>query len=642
MQVNDRSLLKKVKNIELYIRHKNDAVAFLNEIIKTDIISPHTHIDRYDAISRKELAFLVGLLLKNDSFSENLHRLNDSFDLDVGWIRKTLKELHVGLLDGQSEDGGSFFTERSLIEMTFYEESGFYNDQPLFLLEELYKSSENWIIENKGFSLGALIYFYFAVCETIIKKNTVLLDKLSCCNPNDLFFTLDDILVLGMDIENTITPSREEIDNILKCFSCRPGDQEKGYLSPGDENILNYCPIIEVREGSYWLPLPDLLAISIYLSPLYWMRQDASYRDLANKNIGNDLEVLCGGMLGRVFKNIYTPLTIYKGKNRYTDIDCLAVLDDVAIVIQAKNKKMTPETFSGSLDALKKDFNIVAQQAYDQGERSSIALLNQGEYIFKDTTNKHVNLPRINQVFIICVSSSVYYAGAMQVEEYLSQKNSNINLPIVLSVFDLDLLTKYLTNSYEFIYYLALRVKNYKNVIANDEITPLSLYLFTDFLRPDLGYNIISDDIKTMLDEDYIQNRWGRDLEYRNQFSIRYAKASNFIKLLNCIVDLDIKDKRKAIDGLLSLSIEEAINISQKMSQFDFTFINPEKCGFSKMFNNFGISYYLEPFMTADELLNRINIGIKQYNMEYWIGFLNDVNSQTTKCYYVKNKNKNN
>ena len=102
-----------------------------------------------------------------------------------------------------------------------------------------------------------------------------------------------------------------------------------------------------------------------------------------------------------------------------------------------------PETLSGNIESFKRDFNMVAQQAYDQGEKSSYALLNQNSFSFKDSKlDKLIKIPNISQVFILCISSSVYYAGAMQVNEYLQQKHPDTKFPIVLSIFDLDLLNQ--------------------------------------------------------------------------------------------------------------------------------------------------------------------------------------------------------
>lgn len=57
MSLGSLSFAQKIKEIETFIQNRTDAIAFLDEIINTDILQIHAHINKYDAISRKELAF---------------------------------------------------------------------------------------------------------------------------------------------------------------------------------------------------------------------------------------------------------------------------------------------------------------------------------------------------------------------------------------------------------------------------------------------------------------------------------------------------------------------------------------------------------------------------------------------------------
>lgn len=583
---------------------------------------------------------MVGLLLKKESLANNLTPLSPSCKKDTRHLRKILKDLHSEFFRDRAIDleNYEYFTSESLVETTFYEEAGFYNDQPLMLSNGLYKSSEKWIIKNKKFKLESLLCFYFAVCEILSKKRERYIKNGDRYSVDDIFFTVDDVANLKSDfLRKKAIPSREEATNIIKSFSCKPGSQFNSFSRPGDENILTYYPIIEIQDGIYWLPLPDMLAIAFYLSPLHWMREDNSYKNTANKNIGKDLEELCGDMLKRSFDRVHTSVNIYKGRNRYTDIDGLAILGNVAIVIQAKNKRMMPETLSGNIESFKRDFNMVAQQAYDQGEKSSYALLNQNSFSFKDSNDELIKIPNISQVFILCISSSVYYAGAMQVNEYLQQKHPDTKLPIVLSIFDLDLLTRYLTNPYEFVYYLNLRIEKYKKIVSNNEVTPLSTYLFTDYMHDARSdYVLLMDDLILKLDEDYKENQWGRDPKIEKQFSIRYKDATGFAQLLDSVYRTNEPGKERVINKLLSLPIEAAIQLSGKIAQHNLTVLNPNNCGFSGVFDDFGISYFNSSFIDAKTLIMKMIKNAETYSKHSWIGFLRDTKTQSIKFLYIE------
>ena len=640
MSLDSVSFIKKANSIKEYICNKPDAIPFLDEITNTDIIQIHTHVNKYDAVSRKELAYLVGLLIKKESLTNNLAPLSSSCKEDTRHLRKILKDLHSEFFRDRAIDleNYEYFTSESLVETTFYEEAGFYNDQPLMLSNGLYKSSEKWIIKNKKFKLESLLCFYFAVCEILSKKRERYIKNGDRYSVDDMFFTVDDVANLKSDfLRKKAIPSREEAINIIKSFSCKPGDQFNSFSRPGDENILTYYPIIEIKDEIYWLPLPDMLAIAFYLSPLHWMREDKNYKDMANKNVGKDLEELCGDMLKRTFDKVYTSVNIFKGKNRYTDIDGLVIFDNTAIVVQAKNKRMMPKTLSGSIESLKRDFNIVAQQAYDQGEKSSYALLNQNDFSFKDLNNEIVEIPNISKVFILCVSSNVYYAGAIQVNEYLRQKHPVTKLPIVLSIFDLDLLTRYLTNPYEFIYYLNLRTEKYKKIVSNNEVTLLSAYLFTDYMHDTRSDRmLLMDDLISKLDDDYTENQWGRDPKTEKQFSIRYKDTPGFTQLLNSVYQTNDPGKERVINKLLSLPIEAAIQLSGEIAQHNLTVLSPNNCGFSGVFDDFGISYFNSSFIDAKTLIIKMIKNAETYGKHSWIGFLRDIKTQSIKFLYIE------
>ena len=640
MSLNSASFKKKTNDIEAYICNKPDAISFLDEVTNTDIIQVHARVDKYDAVSRKELAYLIGLLLKKESLANNLAPLSPSSKKDTNHLRKILKDLHSELFKNRDIDleNYKYFTGESLVETTFYEESGFYNDQPLLLSNGLYKSSKKWIAKNKGFKLESLLCFYFVVCEILFKKREKYIKNGDRYSVDDIFFTIDDVTNLKSEfLRKKAIPSQEETTNIINSFSCKPGEQFGNFSRPGDENILTYYPIIEIKDGIYWLPLPDMLAIAFYLSPLHWMREDKNYKDIANKNVGKDLEELCGDMLKRTFDKVHTSVDIFKGKNRYTDIDGLAILDNTAIVVQAKNKRMMPKTLSGSIESLKRDFSIVAQQAYDQGEKSSFALLNQDDFSFKDSNNETIEIPNISQVFILCISSSVYYAGAIQVYEYLQQKHPNTKLPIVLSIFDLDLLTRYITNPYEFVYYLNLRIEKYKKIVSNNEVTPLSTYLFTDYMHDTRSdYMLLMDGLISKLDDDYKENQWGRDPKTEKQFSIRYKDATGFTHLLDSVYRTNEPGKERVINKLLSLPIEAAIQLSDKIAQHSLTVLSPNNCGFSGVFDNFGISYFNSSFMDAKTLIMKMIKNAETYGKHSWIGFLRDTKTQSIKFLYIE------
>ena len=627
MSLNSKSFKQRLNDVESFIIKRDDAIAFLDEISNTDIIQAHQKINMYDAVSRKELAFLVGLLLRKKSFDNYLNPLGNKYSEDIEKIRHLLRELHLEIFRGKGisklDQKVDYFSEETLVETTFYEESGYYNDQPLLFSQYLYEHDEEWIFKNKGFKLDSLISFYYSTCEVLANKRINYINNKEHYGINDIFFTIKEVQKASSEsLNDEHQLDAMTIKRIINSFSCRPGSQFSSFKRPGDENILTYYPIIEIKKGVYWLPLPDMLAHAIYLSPLHWMREDEAYKNVVDKHIGVALEEICGGLLEKTFDDVYDAVEIYKGKNRLTDIDSLAIHDNTAIVVQAKNKRMMPTTFSGDIKSLKTDFEIVAQQAYNQGEKSCLALKDLSKYKFRQN-GQELKIPKITQVYILCVSSGVYYAGATQVNEYLKQKYPETNLPVLLSVFDLDLLTRYLTNPNEFIYYLKLRVTQYKKIASNNEVAPLSSYLFSDFMHDTESDRVLlMDDLITPLDSDYYKNQLFNRPNGKGSFSVRFNDAPHFVSLLESVYKSKNTGKEKVLELLFSLPIEAIRQLEDKMKTHSLSILSKENCGFTGVFDTFGISYYNGIYININELLNRMFTNADLYKKNAWIGVL--------------------
>ncbi|MBR3332243.1 hypothetical protein IKG28_01270 [Candidatus Saccharibacteria bacterium] len=640
MSLSSNAFKKKAQDIESFIATRKDAIAFLDEIVNTDIAQVHKKVNKFKAISRKELGFLIGLLLKQKNLSQYLSPLDAQYNKDIKILRTKLENLHYEIFRRQNgkivDKNEEYFTSESLVETTFYEESGFYNDQPLILSKYLYKNSEQWIFKNKGFKLESLTHFYFATCKVLERKRLEYFQSGKHYDINNVFFSPEEIVNEGISIlgKNAKLTKRETI-NIIKSFSCKAGSQLPSFHRPGDENYLTYCPIIEIDEKHFWLPLPDMLAIAIYLSPLHWMREDTNYKNIANQNIGIALEDICDEIISRVFDKHYKTVKIYKGKDTYTDIDSLAIIGNTAIILQAKNKRMTPNTFAGDINSLKHDFSIVVQEAYNQGVRSSEAIKQKNIYTFRDRNGKKIIIPNINKTIILCISSGVYYAGAIQVNEYLKQKHPDAQLPVLLSAFDLDLLTRYITNPYELIFYLELRINQYKNITSNNEIAPLSAYLFSDILHNNnSNYTLLTDDIISCLDEDYYENQSYRNPKPSKHYSMRFKNAPYFTNLLANLEKSKQKEKDIIIRKLLSLAIDEAIHLSDKLQQQSLSVLNNKQPEFSILFTDFGFSYLEESNDTLPNLLQRIK---KSYNGFPWIIILQNNTNRIDNFIYLDN-----
>src|SRR5208282_5071381 len=83
---------------------------------------------------------------------------------------------------------------------------------------------------------------------------------------------------------------------------------------------------------------------------------------------------------------------------------------------------------------------------------------------------------RIDDVYIMAVTTETYPALTHQAHIFLEKPEGNPN-PIVLSVFDLELVGYYLPDPFDFLYYIRQRIRLMDTVSAAEEMTYLGYHL---------------------------------------------------------------------------------------------------------------------------------------------------------------------
>jgi len=495
-------------------------------------------IDWRDRLHVNEFSLIVGLLLKikelnTDELSESaiqtaitktrdlLDELHWTYTYNLGTVTKEVpadesraaKEQHLRSVFG---------TRDIIVESTFYGDMGFYDVQCFELAAKLYANDTDWIKNNTAFDLDyaeciflgledAINSLHYArthediLNETIGKEHIEAEGKFRAID--EMAFPLNIIVSSAKKHNKKIT--EENVKDFLNLFTCKPGDQLPAFNEPGDENIFNYRPIVKLADDIYFLPNKMNLASAIYKSPLYWMRQDKSYVSEVNKHIGNIAEEITYDYFVNIFgkSNVYTDIDIYKGKNRITDIDIMAVLGNTIIIAQNKSKKMTIEALSGDIDAIKRDFQKAVIEPYEQGIKVRDVILGDQPYKLKDRSGKQILLPQgIERAYILCVTNEPYPAVLTQMKAFLEDVSQLP--PIQISLFDLDLIAQYLTDPYEFAFYIKQRAELDDKIVANNEMVLLAFHIKHGLFMPD-GATYFSADqsFGQLIDADYYHRK---------------------------------------------------------------------------------------------------------------------------------------
>ena len=264
-----------------------------------------------------------------------------------------------------------------------------------------------------------------------------------------------------------------------------------------------------LEGGQYCIPIFPNLPKAIYDSPYYWMIEDEQYRDTALRNRGDATESITHDLLSPVFGygRVFRGVKVGKGKAALTDIDVLAVSGDKAVIVQCKSKKLTIDARRGEGRALRADFTKAAQDAYDQAITARKALLD-GGYRFSDATGAAISLPhKIDEVYILCLTGDHYPAVMTQARVYLKRQDVDPH-PILLSIFDLDLVCYYLRDRFDFLYYLRQRSAHAMYFMADSEISLIGFHL-KHKLYPDESYDMtgIDSGYGQLVDANFLASR---------------------------------------------------------------------------------------------------------------------------------------
>ena len=471
--------------------------------------------------NQEELSLLLGLLVKHpirmdaipseETILEQAQRASD-----------LLKELHLSLSSptlpssGLDADDPDRLTEllqkyeewmdsgRGMVEPIFYGGQGAYAFQFLEMASKRYAGDEQWIQQHKGASIEAFVEIANILELHILKrlrgiKRGIALNEECKAVLSAMTFGLDDLP----------SANRQSLEHFITAFSFAPGHINQEFNTTAEYNAVHSRPVMVLGGGQYCIPIFPNLPKAIYDSPYYWMIHDEQYRDTALGNRGDTTESITQDLLTPVFGSgrVFRGVKIGKGKANITDIDVLAVSGNKAVIVQCKSKKLTIDARRGDGRALRTDFTKAVQDAYDQAITARSALID-GSYRLSDARGAAISLPhRVDEVYILCLTGDHYPAVMTQARAYLKKQDEDPH-PVLLSIFDLDLVSHYLKDRYDFLYYLRQRSAHATHFMADSEVSLIGFHL-KHKLFPDESYGMTGVDpwYSQLVDANFLASR---------------------------------------------------------------------------------------------------------------------------------------
>lgn len=489
------------------------------------IHTPHDTLDsdglaqQHDSskLSRTELSTLIGLACKNGFRVESLVR--DELEVLSTQTWNLLEELHSSfykpsnfeqLLKDEKSIGQVLGSGAFMREAIFYSGEGVFKHQYRDLSVVRYKDDNPWLEKNKGFLINQATRVISAIENLQLEKaNKLIEDNKSFRFPSYLpifKFTVQDVAQHSQLSESLVL-------NVIDAFSADADEGMQSFHTVDSFNHRNAFPIIKLNENEYLSFQAYSLWETLYESPFFWFNTDRPYSSTASKHRGAYTEDFTAYRLEKVFgkENVYTNIDIYDGKNRAGEIDVIVTFGSIAIIVQAKSKKLTIEARKGNSQELKNDFKKAIQDAYDQAYLCS-ELLQRKDLTYKNESGEEITIEsNFKTIFPVCIVSDHYPALAAQARHFLKYNvTEKIKAPYIMDVFLIDLMAEMLESPLLFLDYLYKRSAFGDSVISNHELVILATYLKQNLYfeeQPDLV--MLEDSISTDLELAMLARRDG-------------------------------------------------------------------------------------------------------------------------------------
>jgi hypothetical protein len=486
-----------------YMSCRDNVIMYSGQMLPKDM----EHLYSHEHLIRTEIATLIGLLVKGP-----LDLSRPTLEVMDAYLKRTevlMQDLHEVLsselfsgfdLKGVAEGRPVRpLSGAALREPIFYGGESAYSFQYRDFAPLKYAQDIEWLRANKGFSVDEAR----AVVQSIVGLQE---DKLRVTLEH---FSREHTLLPGLIFSAIEVAERGDLDlelvrRVLQALSVPSEQRNDGFRTLSDFNVVNAFPLIPTGAGEFILFQYYNLVEALYETPFYWMGADRAYAPKALRHRGSFTEEFSTARLESVFgqAHVFRDVKVFDaGRHLISDIDVLVLFGDRAIVVQAKSKRLTIEARKGQDRVIRDDFKKSVQDAYDQGLKCARALTAAG-HEFRVADSKHLAIPKLREIFILCVVADHYPALNYQVAEFLNASPEGlIQAPLVLDVFALDAMAEMLASPLQFLSYIKRRTGYAERVFSGHELTILSYHLRKNlWVDEDITRIYLGDDIATDLD----------------------------------------------------------------------------------------------------------------------------------------------
>lgn len=477
---------------------------------------------------------LAGLLVRNEIQSNKktlkMRDFEELYDFAEKEVNRQTRKIFEESIQAVKKGADKKELEKSFqmrIKHLFHRGDG-YIHQILDFAQNLYGHFDEEISEKFGFSFTHCKEIYIYIFQKYMEKTDILMQRAEQLiksgerNQNVISTYSFDYRIEKKEIYKVF--DKDIVDKWLDYFEVTLGkDTNNQFNSLSDFNILYSKPIINFNEYFYLL-LP--------VNALQNLHKIFHYEFIANKTFSKDiqenykktrgllLEELTAKYLRRIFnKNqVHESLFYFEEGHNLEDehrfeADITVQRDYTTLLCECKSKLLVLDSLKGKLDSIEKDVNAAILKANEQAERTYHYIQNRKEIYKLNRHNKYerVYLRNSPEYIKICVVADHFGWIPSSISDYLESDN----LPLVINIFDLDLLTREAKDYREFLKYLVMRRNHLGKLQSIDELE--IFWAYKDGNIPDMLEDdtiVVFDSYTTDMDQKYYKSEYDWLMNY--------------------------------------------------------------------------------------------------------------------------------